>query len=45
VVVNDDFDRAVGELESIIRGHGEQLSTRRPSLTPVLANLLEFSTH
>ena len=44
-VVNDDFDRAVGELESIIRGHGEQLSTRRPSLTPVLANLLEFSTH
>jgi guanylate kinase len=45
VVVNDDFDRAVGELESIIRGHGEQLSTGRPSLTPVLANLLEFSTH
>jgi guanylate kinase len=44
VVVNDDFGRAVGELESIIRGRGEALAARRPSLTPVLANLLEFST-
>jgi guanylate kinase len=44
VVVNDDFDRAVGELESILRGQGAGLATGRPSLTPVLANLLEFST-
>jgi guanylate kinase len=44
VVVNDDFDRAVGELEAILRGRGEGLATGRPSLTPVLANLLEFST-
>lgn len=44
VVVNDDFDRAVEELESILRGRGEGLATDRPSLTPVLANLLEFST-
>jgi guanylate kinase len=44
VVVNDDFGRAVVELESILRGRGEALGARRPSLTPVLANLLEFST-
>jgi guanylate kinase len=44
VVVNDDFGRAVDELESILRGRGEALGARRPSLTPVLANLLEFST-
>jgi guanylate kinase len=45
VVVNDDFLRAVEELESIIQGRGELLGARRSSLTPVLANLLEFSTH
>jgi guanylate kinase len=44
VVVNDDFAQAVGELESILSGRGEALSARRPSLTPVLANLLELST-
>jgi guanylate kinase len=44
VVVNDDFAQAVGELESILRGRGEALAARRPSLTPVLANLLELST-
>lgn len=44
VVVNDDFAQAVGELESILGGRGEALSARRPSLTPVLANLLELST-
>jgi len=41
VVVNDDFGRAVDELEAIIRGRGEALAARRPGLTPVLANLLE----
>jgi guanylate kinase len=45
VVVNDDFDRAVGELASILLGRGEALAARRPALTPVLANLLELSTH
>jgi guanylate kinase len=47
VVVNEDFGRAVEELCSIIQGHGEGagLSARRSSLTAVLANLLEFSTH
>lgn len=44
VVVNDDFDRAVGELTAILEGRGEALSAGRPSLTPVLANLLELST-
>jgi len=45
VVVNDDFGRAVDELTAIIRGQGEALAARRPQLTAVLANLLEFSTH
>jgi len=45
VVVNDDFGRAVDELAAIIRGQGEALAARRPQLTAVLANLLEFSTH
>ncbi len=44
VVVNDDFGRAVEELTAILQGRGEALSARRPELTPVLANLLEFST-
>jgi guanylate kinase len=44
VVVNDDFERAVGELAAIVRGHGEALRTSRPELSLVLANLLEFST-
>jgi guanylate kinase len=44
-VVNDDFGRAVDELAAIIRGQGEALAARRPQLTAVLANLLEFSTH
>jgi len=49
VVVNEDFERAVTELASILQGQGggegEGLSAQRPGLTPVLANLLEFSTH
>jgi guanylate kinase len=43
VVVNDDFGQAVDELAAIIRGQGEALAARRPQLTAVLANLLEFS--
>jgi guanylate kinase len=42
VVVNDDFDRAVGELASIVQGKGEGLAADRPELTRILANLLEF---
>jgi guanylate kinase len=44
VVVNDDFQRAVGELTDIVQGRGEALRAGRPALSPVLANLLEFST-
>jgi len=43
VVVNDDFQHAVSELAAIVRGHGEALRAERPELSPVLANLLEFS--
>jgi guanylate kinase len=42
VVVNDDFDRAVGELAEIVAGRGAPFAAGRPELTPVLANLLEF---
>jgi len=42
VVVNDDFDRAVGELVAIVQGRGEALAADRPELSRILANLLEF---
>ncbi len=44
VVVNDDFQRAAGELADIVQGRGEALRASRPELSQVLANLLEFST-
>lgn len=44
VVVNDDFNRAADELAAIVQGRGEALKAGRPELSPVLANLLEFST-
>lgn len=40
VVVNDRFEQAVGELESILDGHGEALRADRPALAPVLQRLL-----
>ena len=40
VVVNDDFERAVAELERIIAGHGEELRSDRPQLAPLLKELL-----
>ena len=42
VVVNDDFDRAVGELVAIVQGRGEALAADRPELSRILADLLEF---
>jgi guanylate kinase len=40
VVVNDDFERAVGDLASIVEGHGEALKAQRPQLKPLLTGLL-----
>ena len=40
VVVNDDFDRAVGDLKRIIDGGGDDLRSNRPGLGPLLAELL-----
>jgi guanylate kinase len=40
VVVNDDFERAVGDLIRIVEGHGEDLRAPRAALTPLLADLL-----
>ena len=44
VVVNDQFEAAVGQLAEIVAGSGGQLTPGRPELAPVLANLLEFPT-
>jgi guanylate kinase len=40
VVVNDDFDRAVGDLASIVEGRGSTLTADRPQLRPLLGTLL-----
>jgi guanylate kinase len=40
VVVNDDFDHAVGELAAIVAGRGQPSRADRPSLKPVVAALL-----
>ena len=39
-VVNDDFDTACGQLESILTGQGQALTSDRPALAPLLADLL-----
>jgi guanylate kinase len=39
-VVNDQFDRAVAELQQIIAGQGEALRADRPTLRPLLASLV-----
>jgi guanylate kinase len=39
VVVNDDFDRALGELQAVIQGRGEASRAGRPGL-PALADEL-----
>jgi guanylate kinase len=40
VIVNDDFDRAVGELRRIVAGGGEELRGARPQLAALLRELL-----
>lgn len=40
VVINDDFDRALAELSSIVQGRGEQLRRERPQLPVLIAELL-----
>jgi len=40
VVVNDNFDRAVADLASIVEGHGERLRADRPDLQPLIAELV-----
>ena len=40
VVVNDDFDTACGQLECILTGKGQALTSDRPQLVPLLADLL-----
>lgn len=40
VVVNDDFERAVGDLVRIVEGQGAGLEALRPQLHPLLTRLL-----
>ena len=40
VVVNDDFDTACGQLECILTGQGQALTSDRPQLARLLAELL-----
>jgi len=40
VVVNDDFERAVADLVSVVEGQGEALEGRRPQLQGLLGGLL-----
>ena len=40
VVVNEDFDRATADLATIVEGNGASLLAARPSLTPLLQDLL-----
>jgi len=44
VVVNEDFDRAVADLEKIVSGQGQALGAGRPELTRLAGNLLVFPT-
>jgi len=39
-VINEDFGRALADLQRIIAGHGPSLRADRPELAPLLANLL-----
>jgi guanylate kinase len=43
VVVNDDFDRACDQLQSILAGDGQGLLSDRVQLAPLLADLLGTS--
>jgi guanylate kinase len=40
IVVNDDFDRATGDLEAIVTGNGEHLRRERAELRELLTKLL-----
>ena len=40
VVVNDDFQRAIEDLVSIVEGQGEALDAHRPQVQALLAGLL-----
>jgi guanylate kinase len=41
LVVNDDFDRAVADLERIVAADAEDLRSDRPELQPLIAKLLK----
>lgn len=40
VVINDDFERATGDLEQIVRGNGEHLLRERAEVTRLMGKLL-----
>jgi len=42
VVINDDLDRAVADLESVLEGHGEQLATDDVALRSAVAEIVRL---
>ena len=40
VIVNDDFDRALAELQTVLAGRGKALAASRPELKGLLDRLL-----
>jgi guanylate kinase len=43
VVINDDFERATGQLQQILNGNGQPLRRERPDLQRLLDTLLPSS--
>jgi guanylate kinase len=41
VVINDDFERALGDLAAIVKGSGEDLSRNRAEVVALAKSLLE----
>ena len=40
VIINDDLDRAVGDLEAVLAGEGDSCSTANPELRQAVARIL-----
>jgi guanylate kinase len=41
VIINDDLDRAISDLESVLAGDGEAMSTANPELRQAVARILD----
>ena len=41
VIINDDLDRAISDLEAVLAGDGEAMSTANPELRQAVARILD----